>query len=195
MPRSICNHCHFPARTCVCHLIQATEQIHYPGEIHVLQHPSEYLHAKNTVRLLTSVMQGVTVWQGETDEDFTVLRARVQEAQHNWACFFPGPTSIECSQQSPLLPKTSLIFIDATWRKARKIWHLNPWLQELDCFHLSTRLQGNYVIRKNHFPHQLSTLEAIAHATAHCCNSEVLLSLFENFQNHSQQFFEAKKKQ
>jgi DTW domain-containing protein YfiP len=50
--------------------------------------------------------------------------------------------------------------LDGTWRKSRKILHLNAWLRRLPRLSLQGLPASNYRIRKAHGPDQLSTLEA-----------------------------------
>ena len=59
-----------------------------------------------------------------------------------------------------------LVILDATWRKSRKMLHLNPLLQQLPRLSLQDPPASHYRIRKAHRPEQLSTLEATCHALA-----------------------------
>ena len=59
-----------------------------------------------------------------------------------------------------------LVVMDGTWRKSRKMLHLNPQLQALPRCALVGVAPSRYVIRKAHAPHQLSTLEATCAALA-----------------------------
>jgi len=180
--RSYCARCHYPVSTCICHLIAQLPKVDYQGEIHVIQHPEEALHAKNTVNLVRLLMPCVTIWQGETPEQLAQLQQRVSASPAQWGCFYPNPKSVLQTGSTPRLPQTHLLFIDATWRKARKIWHLNPWLHRLTTLHLATALPGEYQIRKNHQPHQLSTLEAISRALSSHTDTTPLTNLFQQFQ-------------
>ena len=53
-----------------------------------------------------------------------------------------------------------LIVLDGTWRKSRKMLHLNPLLQHLPRLTLHDAPASRYWIRKAHRSDQLSTLEA-----------------------------------
>ena len=53
-----------------------------------------------------------------------------------------------------------LVLLDGTWRKTRKLLHLNPWLQQLPRFALPTPPPSRYLIRKAQQADQRSTLEA-----------------------------------
>lgn len=60
--------------------------------------------------------------------------------------------------------KVRLIVLDGTWRKTRKLLHLNPWLQALPRLGLPLLPASRYTVRRAHRPDQLATLEATGHA-------------------------------
>jgi DTW domain-containing protein YfiP len=78
-----------------------------------------------------------------------------------------------------------LLVLDATWRKSRKMLYLNPALQGLPRLALRDLPPSAYRIRKAHAPHQLSTLEAAAHALARLESDPLryqpLLAAFDGF--------------
>ena len=59
-----------------------------------------------------------------------------------------------------------LVVLDGTWRKSRKMLHLNPLLQQLPRLPLRHLPPSRYLIRQAHRPDQLSTLEATCAALA-----------------------------
>jgi DTW domain-containing protein YfiP len=59
-----------------------------------------------------------------------------------------------------------LVVLDGTWRKSRKMLHLNPLLQQLPRLALHKPPAPHYLIRKAQQSHQLSTLEATCAALA-----------------------------
>jgi DTW domain-containing protein len=78
-----------------------------------------------------------------------------------------------------------LVVLDGTWRKTRKMLHLNPLLQQLPRLALSNLPAPRYQIRKAQQSHQLSTLEATSAALAQLEGSEAsltpLLTAFDGF--------------
>jgi DTW domain-containing protein YfiP len=78
-----------------------------------------------------------------------------------------------------------LVVLDGTWRKSRKMLHLNPLLQQLPRLSLKDMAASHYVIRKAHRPDQLSTLEATCAALSQLeQNTErfaPLLAAFDGF--------------
>jgi len=57
-----------------------------------------------------------------------------------------------------------LLVIDATWRKARRIWEKNPCLHSLKTVRLKQDMSSNYRIRKAPQIGYLSTVESIVGA-------------------------------
>ena len=138
-------------------------------------------------------MPEITIWQGETPEDFADLSQLVQQDITRWACIFPSQQSQDITTKETSITNTNLIFIDATWRKARKIWYLNPWISTLPCWHLPESSQQQYHIRKSPQEHHLSTLEAVALTIQEECDTLPLLAAFQSFQDRFYQFSRLKK--
>jgi DTW domain-containing protein YfiP len=130
----------------------------------ILQHPLEVTNAKNSARLLHMCVQGSVLAVGEVFER-DALDALLHADGRRPVLLYPETPGFP----APLagLPPAShlrLVVLDATWRKSRKMLHLNPALQTLPRLALSDMPASNYRIRKAHAPDQLSTLEASAWA-------------------------------
>ncbi|MBN7825843.1 tRNA-uridine aminocarboxypropyltransferase [Bowmanella dokdonensis] len=160
-PRQYCAICRYPQSVCLCHLVR---QLDNQTRLIVLQHPSEIRVAKNTLRLLALCLTRLDIVVGETPEDFMAVEHYCRQQPQHVAVLYPNPESaaLEQSNSSRVLPK-ALILIDGTWRKAFRIWQLNTWLHGLRCYHLESPPASRYK-RKARAEHQLSTLEAAAHA-------------------------------
>lgn len=78
-----------------------------------------------------------------------------------------------------------LVVLDGTWRKSRKMLHLNPLLQQLPRLSLQGTAPSRYTIRKAHAADQLSTLEATCAALAqlegNAASFTPLLQAFDGF--------------
>ena len=104
------------------------------------------------------------VFVGEQESDFNELRKALALESQPPLLLFPNSDSLAlearvAASQAPL----HLIFIDATWRKAHKIWRLNTWLQAFPCYHFENAPSGAYTLRKTRHAGRLSTLEAVAY--------------------------------
>jgi len=76
----------------------------------------------------------------------------------------PGEGASALTEQRADSGPTLLVVPDGTWRKARKLLHLNPLLAALPRVTLENAPVSRYRLRKAPGPEALSTLEAIAHA-------------------------------
>ena len=172
--RLICAACRYPQSTCLCAWISP---ITPPINMIILQHPKEAKHAKNTVKLLTLGLKKITVLQGEKPEDWAELVQKVINQPQSYSLFYPHEqsTSVESisspEQKAQYFPADCwVIFIDASWRKALKIWHLNPWLQQCNSWHFSNPPGNQYHIRHTKQKSSLSTLESVAYVLEHTHN-------------------------
>ncbi|MFK3799371.1 tRNA-uridine aminocarboxypropyltransferase [Pseudomonas sp. NPDC088444] len=158
MPRVRCERCHRPENHCLCALIP---QLDSRTRVLILQHPSEVNHALNTARLAAL---GLTNAQWVVGEVFDNLAELLNVPGYQARLLFPGggATALEAesSTDTPLL----LVVPDGTWRKARKLLHLNPLLAALPRVTLSNAPATRYRLRKAPGPDALSTLEAIVQA-------------------------------
>ncbi|MFT6056992.1 MAG: DTW domain-containing protein YfiP [Pseudohongiellaceae bacterium] len=190
--RKICSACQYPTVVCVC---SAITQIAVDVEIIILQHPYEKNRAKNTARLISLVVPDAIVVVGESAADFEQIKQRLtdrESAGRRVAVLFPSPDSTILSEnlKTASNPVQTLILIDGTWRKAKKMWQLNPWLWSLGVFRLEAGSESRYRIRKGSEAGGLSTLEAAALALeiVEDANTAPLYKAFEAMQDKWQQF-------
>ena len=184
--RSICATCLYPNNVCVCHAISPMT---LPTNLLILQHPHETKQAKNTAKLIQLVSPECQIIVGETSEDFVDIRRAIEQQSHTPWVLYPNEASLpleSVAQQSSTERPQTLILIDATWRKAYKIWQSNPWLHTLPSWHFDQLPQGNYRVRKSKLPHSLSTLEAASHALTLLFGTDTqpMLNAFDAMQQH-----------
>ncbi|MFT5692742.1 MAG: DTW domain-containing protein YfiP [Oceanicoccus sp.] len=144
-----CFGCGLPVRVCGCATVDAILAV--PPVI-ILRHPKERKRTLSTVSLIKQRYPSVLVKEGEV---FAPLR------QSNLALIFPGGDLQQTCQESTQCGAT-LILIDATWRKAKKILHVNPWLQALPRVDLRPDKVSDYRLRKVSSSEALSSVEAFA---------------------------------
>jgi DTW domain-containing protein YfiP len=127
----------------------------------LLQHPSEVGHALNTARLAALGLNNAQLVVGEVFDD---LAALLDQPGYRPCLLFPAddaqPLQPYGSSDEPWL----LVVPDGTWRKARKLLHLNPLLAALPRVMLAHEAVSRYRLRKAPGPGALSTVEAIVQA-------------------------------
>ena len=127
---------------------------------------------KGTARLLHLSVLGSQLLSGEAFDD-ALLRAALHAPTAAGApvqpvLLYPGDSAVaaDAAVLSGGAHRLRLVVVDGTWRKSRKMLHLNPQLEALPRCALADVPPSRYVIRKAHAPHQLSTLEATCAALA-----------------------------
>lgn len=134
-------------------------------EVLILQHPMETHNPKGTARLLHLSLPGSTLLTGEAFAP-DVLHAALHAPAADGRTVRPVllyPTDVDGPEPEALpvgAQQVRLVVLDGTWRKSRKMLHVNPLLRALPRCALTDVAPSRYVIRKAHAPHQLSTLEA-----------------------------------
>jgi DTW domain-containing protein YfiP len=158
MPRIQCPRCLRPQSHCLCPLIPSLDS---RTRVLLLQHPSEVNHALNTARLAALGLNNAALIVGEVFEDLPGL---LNQSGYRARLLFPGedaqPMQACAVTEEPLL----LVVPDGTWRKARKMLHLNPLLAALPRVTLAQGGVSRYRLRKAPGPGALSTVEAIVQA-------------------------------
>ena len=158
MSRPQCPRCLRPTTHCLCALIPSLDS---RTRVLLLQHPSEVSHALNTARLATAGLNNAQLVVGEVFDDLTTL---LNPPGYQARLLFPAddaqPLQVYAPGDLPLL----LVVPDGTWRKARKLLHLNPLLAALPRVALADGGISRYRLRKAPGPGALSTVEAIVQA-------------------------------
>jgi DTW domain-containing protein len=158
MSRPQCPRCLRPQTHCLCPLIPSLDS---RTRVLLLQHPSEVNHALNTARLAALGLTNAELIVGEVFED---LPALLNRPGYQARLLFPAddtqPMQAYRDSDEPLL----LVVPDGTWRKARKMLHLNPLLAALPRVTLAAGGVSRYRLRKAPGPGALSTIEAIVQA-------------------------------
>lgn len=156
MSRARCPRCERPLDHCLCALIPRLDN---RTRVLLLQHPSEVGHALNTARLAVLGLMNAELRVGE---DFTDLDLSTWDA---WL-LFPGESAVALADlaERPVDRPRLLVVPDGTWRKARKLLHLNPNLAALPRVVLPQGLTSRYRLRKAPAEGALSTVEAVARA-------------------------------
>ena len=158
MSRSQCPRCLRPATHCLCPLIPCLDS---RTRVLLLQHPSEVNHALNTARLAALCLNNAQLVVGEVFEDLPEL---LNQPGYCARLLFPADDAQPLQAYAPLQQPMLLVVPDGTWRKARKMLHLNPLLAALPRVTLAEGGVSRYRLRKAPGPGALSTVEAIVQA-------------------------------
>ena len=193
--RIVCSCCLRPQQTCICKWMTPTA---HPIEVLILQHPLEATHAKGSARLLHLSLPNSRLVIGEVfdEQELEVLLHAPfgPGVQRKHAILLYPDTPDDAGMARPAMPvdvaradpgELRLVVLDGTWRKSRKMLYANSRLQSLPRLALRNAPASQYLIRKAHGAHQLSTLEATCYALMQLEGSETrcapLLNAFRGF--------------
>lgn len=158
MSRPQCSRCLRPTTHCLCALIPRLDS---RTRVLLLQHPNEVNHALNTARLAALGLVNAQLVVGEVFED---LQALLNPPGYQARLLFPDENAQPLQAYTPSDEPLLLVVPDGTWRKARKLLHLNPLLAALPRVTLAEGAVSRYRLRKAPGPGALSTVEAIVQA-------------------------------
>lgn len=159
--RDTCSKCQRPVVMCYCAVLPS---LNHDWPVHIIQDRREAAHPLGTARPAVRALQHATLQtvDPERADDGPAVDAWLQQFGANAALIYPGSNALPVShlvdRESPL----ALVFIDATWRRSRRILHTWPTLAELPRYQLSGVRSSRYRIRKAPCDQALSTLEAVA---------------------------------
>ena len=156
--RSTCPTCLRASSACICSCVAPLPTL---TNITIIQHPHEQKHTKGTGRLLHLCLpKSQLLVEERLSQD---MQKNLQQEQQA-VLLYPATEEDVTIAPSMLVPEdTQLIVLDATWRKSRKMLHLNPMLAALPRLALPTPLpESQYSIRKAEKAQQLATIEAAA---------------------------------
>lgn len=160
MSRTCCSHCLRPEKVCFCHGLKPSQA---PVDLLILQHPDESRHALNTAAIVGLSVSNAEILVGEDFSSHVLLQETLNNPDYQSWLLFPnhGAQPLDKGIFEGVRNKIPLfIIIDATWRKARKIYYLSTCLHRVPCVQIMTDKTSSYRIRKVPAPGYLSTVEA-----------------------------------
>lgn len=146
-----CFGCALPKRTCMCAHVQPSM---IEPSVLIFRHPNERKRTASTVSLIKQRFPNVLVRDGEV-----FSRPR----RDHLVLLFPGGETLTTdTSRGRREAEGTIVIIDATWRKAKKILQQNPWMKDLPRLSLAPETVSDYLIRKIPDANALSTVESFA---------------------------------
>ena len=159
--RKRCSGCSRPINVCLCSVLLP---VYSELDVFILQDKRESKHPLSTVPIINNMLKTSRVFVGEIF-DPNILFEGDEHWRTNTCLIYPSEQAQTLS--SKITPKNTIkrvILLDGTWRKAKRIGYLNPWLMQLRVFKITQPMKGRYTIRKAPSPDAYSTLEALVAA-------------------------------
>ncbi|MDH0864798.1 DTW domain-containing protein [Mitsuaria sp. GD03876] len=161
--RPLCEGCRRPLAGCWCACVRPVEN---RSALLILQDPQEAGQAKGTAALLARCLARVSLRVGERfDPPTSTANLVLLYPETPGDATLAAPGALDVATRNDGEPLT-LVVLDGTWRRSRRLLHLNPWLLTLPRLSLETPPPSRYAIRRAQGPAQRSTLEACALALA-----------------------------
>lgn len=142
MSRMHCVQCRKTKGFCYCERIMVCNN---DWPIWILQHPNEQNHALGTVPLAAQCLENISQYVAPNIDQCNDLMKAM--AINNPVLIFPASDSQPIDQLDTTV-KRPLLFLDATWRKAKRMWFESPQLQSLESYTIATSDNSRYRIRK-----------------------------------------------
>ncbi len=158
-----CPECMLSQEVCICDTVKPVET---ELGVCMLMYHAEYYKPSNTGQLICEVvpdnfafrwqrteLQAELLMLLESDAWYPII-VFVHDATEPERQIHTIPTSIELNGKRPLL-----IFLDGTWRQAKKMFIKSPYLDSFPVLQLSGFNKGAYQLRESYHDHHLSTVE------------------------------------
>lgn len=158
-PRSTCARCGRPSVVCYCaHLTELSTRT----KVLVLQHPRERDKPIGTARMAALCLPRAELVVGVSFEHDARVRAALSDPARPAVLLYPSEGAHDAVHAPPAGPVT-LVVLDGTWAHAKKLLHLNPFLQALPRYALQPERESEYRIRREPQRDCLSTVEALCY--------------------------------
>jgi len=159
----------------------------------VLQHPREVKQTKGTVALLSQSLHSCEVFVGEDFSERQDFLNVIKKYHNKVILLYPSENAQVISDDfnqngvKSLADIECIILLDGTWKKAYRLFMVNPILQEIAHGILPSDIIGNYQIRKTKKQGALSTLEACCYGLSLIeSQPQKYIALLEKFQQFNQ---------
>ncbi|WP_286718481.1 tRNA-uridine aminocarboxypropyltransferase [Thalassolituus sp. UBA2009] len=151
--RRHCEQCRRPLSVCLCPYIHVLSS---PVELIIWQDPTEARHPLSTAPLLHKSIAGSRLLVADCLQPQDIFAAGEQSTTALLYPFTHKPALAEDAR----IHIRQLLILDGTWRKVRRLLHLNPWLNDLPHIALTPQQPSGYAIRASQQRGGLSTIEA-----------------------------------
>lgn len=157
--RPRCDQCLRPLPVCYCSQISHQQNNYWP--ITIVQDIRESRHAIGTARMAALSLANCELIPVDPDQaDSCAALDSLRQLQP--VLIYPGNGAADVSALRETA-KRPLLFIDASWRRSRKMLLAYPWMAALPRFALTAVPPSRYRIRQQPGGASLSTLEAVVY--------------------------------
>jgi DTW domain-containing protein len=158
---SRCNRCLLGTEQCICNDINVAELCQ--SAVCLLMYHNESFKPSNTGRLIADVVPDNYAFRWDrTDPDPTLIRL-LQNKKYQPIIVFPKenvePSRVITTVRRQAAKKPLYIFLDGTWREAKKMFRKSPYLDNFPVLSVTPESLSDYKLRVAPHAHQLGTAE------------------------------------
>jgi DTW domain-containing protein YfiP len=182
-----CQYCQVAADNCICRF---QPDIELDVAVLLLVSENEVFKPSNTGRLIADVVKECAVFQWDRTEPAPEMLQLITDQRYQPMVIFPSEYVAQ-SERLVSLPlsigqgKTPLlIFIDGSWREARRIFRKSPYLDTIPVLSITPQTLSQYVMRRSDNDQHLATAEvasAVLEQLGHVDGAMILRYWFDAF--------------
>ncbi|MEM6510653.1 MAG: DTW domain-containing protein [Pseudomonadota bacterium] len=155
-----CEQCLIAKHYCIC---EDAEYASCDAAVCLLMYHNESFKPSNTGRLIAEIVPDNYAFRWDRTSPDPALLALLNNDKYQPFVIFPAEdveTDRVVTQVEPVAGKTPLfIFLDGTWREAKKMIRKSPYLDNLPVLSITAQKLSDYRLRVAPHAHQLGTAE------------------------------------
>ncbi|CAH9052523.1 hypothetical protein PSEHALCIP103_00640 [Pseudoalteromonas haloplanktis] len=155
-----CEQCLIAKHYCIC---EGAEYASCDAAVCLLMYHNESFKPSNTGRLIAEIVPDNYAFRWDRTSPDPALLALLNNDKYQPFVIFPAEdveTDRVVTQVEPVAGKTPLfIFLDGTWREAKKMVRKSPYLDNLPVLSITSEKLSDYRLRVAPHAHQLGTAE------------------------------------
>ncbi|WP_213610512.1 DTW domain-containing protein [Pseudoalteromonas sp.] len=155
-----CEQCLIAKHYCIC---EGAQYASCDAAVCLLMYHNESFKPSNTGRLIAQIVPDNYAFRWDRTSPDPALLALLSNEEYQPFVIFPAEdveTDRVVTQVEPVAGKTPLfIFLDGTWREAKKMIRKSPYLDNLPVLSISAQKLSDYRLRVAPHAHQLGTAE------------------------------------
>lgn len=155
-----CDQCLIAKHYCIC---EGAQYASCDAAVCLLMYHNESFKPSNTGRLIAQIVPDNYAFRWDRTSPDPALLALLSNEEYQPFVIFPAEdveTDRVVTQVEPLAGKKPLfIFLDGTWREAKKMIRKSPYLDNLPVLSISAQKLSDYRLRVAPHAHQLGTAE------------------------------------
>ncbi|MBE0459564.1 tRNA-uridine aminocarboxypropyltransferase [Pseudoalteromonas prydzensis] len=178
-----CEQCLIAKHYCIC---DGVEQAECDAAVCMLMYHNESFKPSNTGRLIAEIVPDNHAFRWDRTEPDAKLLALLSDPQYQPMVIFPATdvedaTRVITDVQEQPNKRPLFIFLDGTWREAKKMIRKSPYLDSLPVLSITAEKLSDYRLRVAPHAHQLGTAEVAIMVLALAGEADAATKLEQHF--------------